>query len=68
MCNCEEPRLGLNGMSNETDRGKIPLRVEDHSGNDPHLVPDFPHLCSGMFPERSRIASVPADSREIYRV
>ena len=61
---CEEYRLGLNRMSDGTDRRRIPLQDEDHSGHDPHLLPGFLCLCSGMFPKRFPTVSVPACSRE----
>ena len=64
MHHCEEPHLGLNQLNDGTDRRRVPLQDEDHPGNDPHLVPGFPHLCSGMFPERFRSASVSVGSRE----
>ena len=60
----DEPRLGLNQMNDVTNRRRVPLQDEDHPGNDPHLVPGFPRLCSGTFPERFRSVSVPVDSRE----
>ena len=63
--NCEKLRLYLNQLSDGTDRHRIPPQDEDHSGNDPHLVRGFPHLSSGIFPERFRIVSVPVGSREI---
>ena len=59
---CEEPRLGLNQLNDGTDRWRVPLHDEDHPGNDPHLVPVFPRLCSGMTPERFRGASVTVGS------
>ena len=65
ICHCEEPRLGLSHLNDGTDRRRVPLRNEDHPGNDPHLAPGFPILCSGMFPERFRSASVSMVSREI---
>ena len=62
---CEEPRLGLNHLNDGTDGRRVPLKDEEHPENDPHLVPDFPRLCSRMFPERFRSASVPVGSKEI---
>ena len=62
---CEEPRLGLNQLNVGTDRRRVQLQDEDRSGNDSHLVPAFPRLCSGMFPERFRSVSVSVGSREI---
>ena len=41
------------------------LQDEDHSGSRPHSFPGFPRLCSGMFPERFRNASVSVGSKEI---
>ena len=61
----EEPPLSLNQLSDGTDRRSVPLQDEDHPGNDPHLVPGFPHLCSRMFPELFRSASKPVGSSEI---
>ena len=55
---CEETRLCLSQLNDGIDRQRVPLQDEDHHGNDPHLVPGFPRLCSGMFPERFRSASV----------
>ena len=52
---CEEPRLGLNQINDATDRRRVPLQDEDHLENDPHLVPGFPRLCSGMIAERFRV-------------
>ena len=43
----------------------VPLQDEDHPENDPHLVPGFPGLCSGMFPERFRRMSAFVGSKEI---
>ena len=65
---CDEPRLGLNQLNDGTDRRRIPLQDENHSGNEPHLVPGFPSLCSGMFPQRFRIVSVLVGSKEIHLV
>ena len=62
---CEEPRLCLSQLNDGIDRRRIPLQDQDHPGNDPHLVPSFPRLCSGMFPERFRSASISVGSREI---
>ena len=62
---CEEPRLCLSHLNDGTDRWRVPLQDEDHPGNDPHLVPGFPPLCSGMFPKGLRSASVSVGSREI---
>ena len=47
MSACEELRLGLSPLNDGTDRRRVPLQDEDHPGNDPHLVPGFPRLCSG---------------------
>ena len=66
--NCEELRLVLNHINNGTDSRRVPLQDEDHPGNDPHVVPDFPPLCSGIIPERSRSASVSAGSRENHLI
>ena len=63
--NCEEPRMGVSHLNDGTDRRIVPLQDEDHPGNNPLLVPGFPRLCSGKFPERSRSASVYVGSREI---
>ena len=46
--NCQETHLGLNQLNDGTDRRRVPHQDEEHPGNDPHLVPDFPRLCSGM--------------------
>ena len=62
---CEEPRLGLNQLNDGTDKRRVPLQDEDHPGNHHHLVPGFPTLCFGKFPERFRSASVSVVSREI---
>ena len=62
---CEEPPLGLNHFIDGTDRRRVPLQDEDHPGNHPHLVPGFPTLRSGTFPERFQSTSVPVGSREI---
>ena len=64
----EEPRIGLSHLNDGTDRRRVPLQDKDHPGNNPHLVPDFPRLCSGMFPERFWSASVSVGSREIRLV
>ena len=63
--NSEEPRLGVSQLNDGINRRRVPLQDEDHLGNDLHLVPGFPRLCSGMFPERFRSASVTVGSREI---
>ena len=60
---CEEHRLGLSQLNDGIDRRRVPPQNEDHPGNDPQLVPGFPRLCSGMFPERFRSASVSVGSR-----
>ena len=62
---CEEPRLGLSQLNDAIDRRRVPFQDEDHPGSDPHLVPGFPHLCSGLFPERFRRMSVIVGSGEI---
>ena len=62
---CEEPRLGPNLLIDGSDRRRIPLHDEDHPGNNPHLVLGFPRLCSGMFTEGFRSASVSVGSKEI---
>ena len=67
-CFCKELRPGLNWLSDGTDRWRIPLQDEDNSGKNPHSVPGFPRLCSGMFPKRFRTVSVPTGSREIRLV
>ena len=61
---CEEPFLGLNRSAEETDRRRILLEDEHQSGYDRPLVPSFPRLCSGMFPERLRTVSVLVVPRE----
>ena len=61
----EEPPLGLRQLNDEIDKRRVPLQDEDHPGNDPHLVPGFPRLCSGTFPERFRSVSVSVGSKEI---
>ena len=43
------------------------FRMRNHSRSRPHSFPGFPRLCSGMFPEWFRNASVSVDSRE-YRL
>ena len=65
LCVCEEPRLDLSQLNDETDRRRVPLQHEDPLGIDPPLVPGFPRLCYGMFPDRFRSASVSVGSREI---
>ena len=42
-----------------------PLQDEDHSGNDPRLVPCLLISCSGLFPERFRNLTGLVDSEEI---
>ena len=44
---CEEPCLSLNPQSDETNRQRILLQDENHSGNDPRFVPGFPGPVSG---------------------
>ena len=61
---CDDPRLDLSQLNDETDRRRVPLQDEDHPENDPHMVPGFPRLCSGTFPQRFRSVSVSAGSRE----
>ena len=41
------------------------ISAEDHSGNDPQLIPSFLCPCSEMFPERFRSVSVSVGSKEI---
>ena len=65
---CEELHLSLNQLNDGSDRQRVPLQDEDNSGNDPHLVPGFLRLCSGMFPQRFRSVSVPVGSRKIRLV
>ena len=62
---CEEPCVGLNLLSDGTVTRRVPFQDEDHPGNDPQLVPGFPRLCSGRFPELLRSASESVGSREI---
>ena len=62
---CQEPRLCLSQLNDGIDRQRVPLQDEDHSGSRPQSFPGFPRLCSGMFPERFRSASVFVGSREI---
>ena len=62
---CHEPRLCLSQWNDGIGKRRIPLQDEDHSGIRPHSLPSFPRLCSGMFPERFRNASVSVGSREI---
>ena len=57
--------MGVSQLNDGIDRRRIPLQDEDHPGNDPQFVPVFPNLCSRMFPERFRSASVSVGSREI---
>ena len=54
----------MSQLNDGIDRRRVSVQDEDHPGNDPHLVPDFPRLCSGMFPERFRSASVSVGSEE----
>ena len=54
----------MSQLNDRIDRRRVPLQDEDHLGNEPHLVPGFPRLCSGMFPERFGSASVSVDSEE----
>ena len=61
---CEEPRLCVNQLNEGIERRRVPLQDEDHPGNDPHLVPGFPRLCSGLFPERFRSASLSVGSEQ----
>ena len=65
---CEEPPLGLSQLDDETDRRRVPLQDEDHPGNDPHLVPGFPHLCSGTVPKRFRSVYVSVGSTEVRQI
>ena len=51
-----------------TDRLRIPFPDEDHSRNDPELVPGFLHLCSEMFPEWFQSESVCLVSKENSRL
>ena len=62
---CEQPRLGLNQLSDGIGRLKIPLRDEDQYVDEPLLVFAFLCVCSGIFPERFRSVSIPVGSREI---
>ena len=68
--NCrEELRLGLNGVSDGTDRRSILPQDEDFSVNDRHWVPGFLRLCSKVFPERFQIISVfvgASENRLVY--
>ena len=68
VCLCKRPHLCLIQLTEGTNRRRIPLQHEDHSGNDPHLVRGFPRLYSGMFPDRFWIVSVLVGSREIRLV
>ena len=61
----EKPRLGLSQLKDGSDRLRVALQDEDHPANDPHLVPAFPRLCSGMFPKRFRSVSVSVGSTEV---
>ena len=61
---CEELLLCVSQLNDKVDRRRVPIQDEDHPGNNPHLVPGFPRLCSGMFPERFRSASVSVGSEE----
>ena len=61
---CEEPRICHSHMNDGIDRRSVPLQDEDHLGNDPHLVPGFQRLCSGVFPERFPSASLSVASEE----
>ena len=60
---CHDSLLGLSFVY--SGRGRCLLQDEDHSGSRHHSFPGFPRLCSGMFPERFRNASLSVGSREI---
>ena len=62
----EEPRLCLSQLNDEIDRQRAPLQDGDHPRNDPHLVPGFPRLCSGMFREQFPSASASVGSEETH--
>ena len=62
---CQEPRLCLSQLNDGIDRRRVPLQDEDHSGSRLHSLTGFPRMCSGMFPERFRNASLSVGSREI---
>ena len=64
----EEPRLGLKQLNDVIDRQKVPLQDGNLPVNDPHVVPGFPRLCAGTFPERFRSLSAHVGSREICLV
>ena len=61
----EELRLGMNQVNDGTNKPRVPFQDEDYPGNDPHLLPGFPRLCSEMSPERFWSVSVPVGSNEI---
>ena len=54
----EAPGLGLSQLNDGTDRRRFPLQDDNHPGTDPHLVPVFPRLCSGMFLERPKCVRI----------
>ena len=54
---CERSRLSLSQLGYWHHRQRTPLQDEDHSGNDPRLVPGFLRRGSGMVPEWSRNGS-----------
>ena len=65
---CERSLPGLNQLSYWCDGQRTPLRVRDHSGNEPQWVLGFLSRSSGMFPERLRSKSELAGSEEIRQV
>ena len=62
---CKEPRFGLNQLSYETDRLRIPLQDENLSEDELHMIPGFLRLGSGCSAERFRNVSLHVSSIEI---
>ena len=60
--------MSLNRLTEGTGRRRTLLQDEDHSGNNPRLIPGIPSLCSEMLPDRFRIVSVLVRSRKIHLV
>ena len=61
---CEKYLPGLTHLNYWWDRQRTQLEDGDHSGNDTHLVPDFLHQYSGMFPERFRKVTLSVGSKK----
>ena len=64
--NCRRHCLGSNLVTIGSE--KTLHQDEDHSWNDPHLVPGFLYLSFGMSPERIRSESEPVRSEENRQV